>query len=461
MVRKSGLLAGYFMPKNAENKRTSHQLSLPLDIGQLTPVWRPIHYLGSKLRLVDSIRELIADLDPNSGPVCDLFAGSGTVSLALSGERRIVAADIQEYSRVLCTALLNPAFWDDTAEGHLFKQIEISRIDLEKCLAPILEYEQRAIECAATKPTLLCDLVERGSLLSFPAGQDSLAKALRQTKSLVDKSANSFLASRYFGGSYFSFMQTLYIDGVFDAIDRLPANQRTTCLAALLSTASSMVNSVGKQFAQPMRPRRSDGTIKQHLIKQMCRDRTLDPGKTFSGWLSQYRSLQQGTSHRVIRGDYREVLAQLRDVAVIYADPPYTRDHYSRFYHVLETLCLRDCPDISTTFPAGEGGISRGLYRSDRHQSPFCIKSQAPSAFIELFKGARKLDIPLLVSYSPFIKDGHPRLMTVEAVSKLASDHYRCVDVVPARPIMHSKLNKSELHLEAACDAEVFIVCRT
>ena len=33
----------------------------------------------------------------------------------------------------------------------------------------------------------------------------------------------------------------------------------------------------------------------------------------------------------------------------VYADPPYTRDHYSRFYHVLETLALRDDPRFRLT----------------------------------------------------------------------------------------------------------------
>ena len=69
-------------------------------------VWRPIHYLGSKLRLTELICQLLDELA--DGPVCDLFAGSGTVSLALSRSRDVIAADIQEYSRVICTALLSP-----------------------------------------------------------------------------------------------------------------------------------------------------------------------------------------------------------------------------------------------------------------------------------------------------------------------------------------------------------------
>ncbi len=443
-----------------ENEGCPGPFGQPRNADGAVPVWRPIHYLGSKLRLIEPILALVADLDPTAGTVCDLFAGSGTVSVALSRSRKVVAADIQEYSRVICAALLNPARLEPTANGDLWQAIERHRRRLKRCLEPVLEFEQRAMTSAATEPTLLCDLAERGSLLNAPVGNDGLAAALRETTARIGEQSPALMATRYFGGVYFSYGQTLYIDSVLAAIDDLPSKVRTTCLAALLSAASHLVNSVGKQFAQPMRPRRHDGTIKRHLIGQMCRDRLRDARATFASWLSKYSVLPTGGPHRVLRGDYRAVLARLEDVSVIYADPPYTRDHYSRFYHVLETLCLRDSPEVSTTLLTGNGAASRGVYRTDRHQSPFCIKSQAARAFSELFAGCKRLDVPLLLSYSPFIKEGHPRLMTVDAVVKLAGEHYRQVAVVPAGRIAHSKLNKSELHLDVANHAEVFITCK-
>src|SRR3974390_731278 len=69
---------------------------------------RPIHYLGSKLRIVHLVQEVLDEIDPLRGPVCDLFAGSGTVARGLSRSRKVISVDIQEYSRVLCSALLNP-----------------------------------------------------------------------------------------------------------------------------------------------------------------------------------------------------------------------------------------------------------------------------------------------------------------------------------------------------------------
>lgn len=71
-------------------------------------VQRTVHYLGSKLRLLDPIQEAVAAVVPDGQPVCDLFAGSGTVSLALASRWKVTSVDIQEYSRVLCSGLLGP-----------------------------------------------------------------------------------------------------------------------------------------------------------------------------------------------------------------------------------------------------------------------------------------------------------------------------------------------------------------
>lgn len=454
------ILHGKRMHNNVYRNTFLGQLEFPQETSSQFEVWRPIHYLGSKLRLAERICELASDLDPSYGKVADLFAGSGTVSLALARTRNVVASDMQEYSKVICTAILQPTCFSESIAIEFLTSIDSHKSCLKKYLEPILEYEQTAIENAPRDPSMLCDLVEHGSLLDFQHTQGALRSALQETSKRIQKVRQSLLTSQYFGGSYFSFMQSLYLDSILVAIDELPQESKTLCLAALLSTSSSIVNSIGKQFAQPLKPRSKDGKIKLHLVAQICRDRKLDVGEHYCRWLAKYAALPRSGSHTVCRGDFRDVLASLNGVSLIYADPPYTRDHYSRYYHVLETLCLRDFPDISESNLPNTGRKSRGLYRTGRHQSPFCIKSQAPLAFSALFDGAKVLGVPLLISYSPYIQNGHPRLMTVDAVVNLANHAYRHVEVLPADPIAHSKLNKSELHRDALKSAEVFICCR-
>ena len=107
-------------------------------------------------------------------------------------------------------------------------------------------------------------------------------------------------------------------------------------------------------------------------------------------------------AHKAVRSDYSDYLSSSDfSEGVVYADPPYTRDHYSRFYHVLETLALRDDPKISTNTAHGNTLPSRGFYRLSRHQSPFCIRSHAPAAFSALFSKVSSKGLPLVLSYSP------------------------------------------------------------
>ena len=55
------------------------QTQLPLlpDLAAQRGVRRTIHYLGSKLRLLEPIRRVVASVAPVGQPVCDLFSGSG------------------------------------------------------------------------------------------------------------------------------------------------------------------------------------------------------------------------------------------------------------------------------------------------------------------------------------------------------------------------------------------------
>lgn len=67
-------------------------------------VFRPVHYLGSKLRVLDSIERAIDGVDTTGGPVCDLFSGSATVSRYLSRRRQVMSVDIQEYGPLMVSA---------------------------------------------------------------------------------------------------------------------------------------------------------------------------------------------------------------------------------------------------------------------------------------------------------------------------------------------------------------------
>ena len=448
------------------------QLRLSIDDFSQAPeaeVWRPIHYLGSKLRLVEPLRQALDQVDPARGPVVDLFSGSGTVSAALASSRDVIAVDIQEYSRVLCSAVLNPASWSKFEnEAFLHRVRGRARTNLSAA-APLITYEQACLAQAQRgdyEP--ICELIEHASMVDF---QESRAvvraefeRAHQRTLRLIDMNNPRTLVLRYFGGLFFSYRQAAELDALLAVAHEKEGAFRDLLLAAIISTTSEVVNTVGKHFAQPIRPRSADGIPKRHLIGKILRDRELGVMSVFRSWLDRYRSVPKtNRKHTVIRADYAAALTQLdRKVGAVYADPPYTRDHYSRFYHVLETMCLWDNPGVSTTrIRAVTDTFSRGMYRADRHQSPFCIKSKAPNAFERLFASVRDLKAPLVLSYSPYASDSdaHPRVMHVEQITFLAKKYFREVEIFSAGRISHMKLNATRLHVSASVEAELIFLC--
>ncbi len=438
-------------------------------------VWRPIHYLGSKLRVVGPISNMLEQVDPRRGRLCDLFAGSGTVSVAMARERAVTAVDIQEYSRVLCSALLRPTVISRTeADQMKMRAIHGSlHEELRWAAEALIEFEANSLEEARRGNfNAICDLIEFGSIAAYevtyapgaPVGlHDAIQRTRKRLEGLERAVGSRSVALRHFGGVYFSYCQTVELAALLEMVTEQTGRLRHVTMAAVLSTASEIVNTVGKQFAQPLKPRDAKGKPKAHLVQRILDDRTASAFTVFSWWLDRYSNLPQSDlRHRIVRADYRDALANHCDnVSAVYADPPYTRDHYSRFYHVLETMCLGDDPPIATTHQSIGSGIGRGLYRVDRHQSPFCIKSQAPKAFVEMFDGVRRLGVPLVLSYSPLARTTkpRPRVLETDDLISIASKFFKRVELVSAGRVTHNKLNKTSMNSEVSHDAEIFLVC--
>lgn len=436
--------------------------------------FRPIHYLGSKLRVLDAISRVVDHVDPNGNPLIDLFTGSGTVAAAFANSRTVIAVDIQEYSRVLASAILRPAKLEENTISAVLRNAQESDFGraLTSAMAPLMDYEKECLHQATHGDADgLYDFLEAGSLVAFQSNANgdstSLRRAHRQTidglKQVGLSKSPESLICRYFGGLYFSVEQALQLDLISYALQSESQGMRDTLLAAALSTASDIVNTVGKQFAQPLRPRDASGRAKRHLVAKIIRDRSVRVFSAYQGWLTRYAKLTAiGGSHEIHRDDYRSFLDRSRALpGVVYADPPYTRDHYSRYYHVLETMCLRDNPEISTSMQKGQEALSRGLYRQQRHQSPFCIASQAPHAFKQLFDKARRFGAPLVVSYSPYEEKQRqrPRVLSIDGLFDLARNSYSRVEVVSAGDIVHNKLGWSESTSHER-DAEKLLICQ-
>lgn len=454
--------------------KSSNALQLPFEALENNKLinFRPIHYLGSKFRILAPLGKILNELAPNGEGICDLFAGSGTVSRFLATSNPVTSVDVQEYSRIICSAVLNPITLNKNVS--IVKNCLNSQLyqNLSSALSPLIDYENYVTMLAASgESNPLCEFLESASLIRYEIEGNKylskqLSKALKQSIDNLKKinlfNGNKSIASLYFGGLYFSFQQAIQIDVILESIHHFPAAERDFLLAPLLSTSSEAVNTVGKQFAQPLKPRTSTGEPKNNLAQRVEKDRCIDIFYTYEKWLKTYTQLEKTNhQHTIIKNSYEFALDDLhKSVKVIYADPPYTRDHYSRYYHVLETLALRDRPNISKVKINNKLLLSRALYREERHQSPFCIKSKSLFSFEELFKKSSANKCSLVLSYSPFEEGERPRVVTMDQLNNMAKKYFNKISIETIDQIQHSKLNKKDKLLNTNTPAEIVLICR-
>lgn len=243
-------------------------------------LFSPIYYLGSKARLSHRIKDAIDELDPSMGRVCDLFSGSGAVSSALSEERPVTAVDIQEYSRVLCSAILNPVKINQDEIDAILSNLKSNELQgrLDWCLEPLITYETFCIEESHKgRQEPLAGILENGPIIASIRGlskhqkgdySESISNALSRLKQEHLLYSPDSMTTRFFGGVYFSFSQAKDIDLCLNLAHDNILPRKNAFLASVLSTTSQIVNTVGSQFAQPIRPRDRQGVIKAGFAKK-------------------------------------------------------------------------------------------------------------------------------------------------------------------------------------------------
>ena len=424
---------------------------------------RPVHYLGIKSRYLSQIGAAMDRLATDGSTVVDLFAGTGVVSRALARSHPVVSVDVQSYSATLSSALCSPTSYDEPTRGRVIARARAWMEILPEPVDRLLQIESDLMTSATHDPLGFVLLTEEGSLSNLTATDPKLASA--KAEAAPHLAAAGAVLTMYYGGVYFSYRQALELDAIMAAIGhRAESPAEPTLVAAILGVASDVVATVGGHFAQPLRLRARTGEPKHSAIKKSLNSRRASVFAAYEGWLLRYSALAP-TEYECspTTADYRTALNGLEPgVAAIYADPPYTRDHYSRFYHVLETIALADDPGVANA--PGSELPSRGLYRAKRHQSPFSIRSQAIPAFSSLFELASQQGIPVVLSYSP--QGGgtqarpETRLMTIDQIVDIASSRYKRVEVIPIEASTHSRLNRVDLHGTTAEHAEVLLIAR-
>ncbi len=422
------------------------------------------YYLGSKRRMAGEVVDCVRDMQ-TEGRVLDLFSGMGSVSVALSKSFPVTAVDVQEYSRAMCSALIVGDWDPNWSASDVQSEYEAARARLYPVFAGVIEYEKSAIEAfrlGEGRP--LSDIVEHGCML--PEYRKVVPGDLKRLMGEADQRQEAVrsydVPIRYYGGSFFSYEQAVDLAAIRIAADAAPAHMRDVTIAALICAASHCASTVGGQFAQPLKTIDGKGALKQVALDKAYAARQKNVFEAFLRAIDEIKAIRLSRpENEAVRGECVSYLdTHAVRVGAIYADPPYSRYHYSRYYHVLETLALGDQPTI-TANPATKAP-SRGVYRANRYQSPFSMRSSARKGFEHLFAACASVSDVLVLSYSPFPenKKATPRMMTVDGLVEVAKDHYKSIEVSEVEGVVHSKLANSKDVLDAAENAEVLIVCK-
>ncbi len=412
-----------------------------------------IPYLGGKTKYLRHISQALDELDPNQDrSVLDLFAGSGVVAFEAANKRPTVANDIQEYTRVLVNGQVQ-GFCGRESEFRAAILAEYARLAALPEIDEVLSCERRTY--SSGDPEKISQILSRGSLSAYPEEVPGRAKLLDSALGV-----ERLVCFSYYGGVFFSYQQALWID----VICRIARSERwgdpSAGLLVAILMAATHVSSVGSHFAQPIAAIDRQGTIKRDLIKRVANKRLAAVENSIERAIDQVaKSAPPRENLIATRLDFSKALEEHALGAVVYADPPYTREHYSRFYHVLETIALGDDPGLSRSNLRGGSEPSRGLYRAERHQSPFSILGAAENAFDQLYSAASNRGAPVLLSYSPAAHGTliRPRTVSLERILEIAHSYYPTVETSVVENAKHARLNKRELSQTAPLGAEVLI----
>lgn len=381
-----------------------------------------VRYMGTKRALAPIVRDAITTCTAY-GRVADLFSGMCSIASEMSCYRSVFLSDVMAFPTTFARAycLQGTRRTPRTLLPQIFPLFDQHRRRLRQEFADRLHEEELAI---ANGPDAL-----RAWMESAPhVGNSHSYRRMAESSRNVGTCARYRLATLYFSAAYFSTNQAIDLDALRFACDNLGVSRPTgTPLRAVwLATASRVINSPGHsaQFLKPSP--RSFFRLRQRLATSVWQV-FADLAHVFSPWGT--RSWRAENS--VVQANALEIIPNgiPHDVGVVYADPPYTRDHYSRFYHLFETLLLYDFPE----------SIGSGRYRGDRYASPFSQKTLVAGAFEDLFVGVKRLGIPLVLSYP---SDGMLNAAGVD-VGTLVRDHFPTTTVVRV-PTAHSTMGASK-----------------
>jgi len=308
-------------------------------------------YMGSKRGMLSNgLGELLLAEASTVGRFHDLFSGSAAVAqfVASSVPVPVSASDLQLFSVVLSEAFL----------------LRNAPLDWKDVWGLWLKRAQR-----------------RYAQVQIPTFRGTLAKQVEAMRRWCDRQIELPITHAY-GGHYYAADQAVWFDCLRQSLPR-DSRESAVALGALVQTASRCAAAPG-HTAQPFQPTESAGRyLSDAWAKDVCMlvKRSLED-------LSGRFSKRIGSA---IQCNAIDALDRTRPGDLVFMDPPYSGVHYSRFYHVLETIAAGACIDVS--------GVGRYPPSSMRPRSDYSMKSRAPGAMSHLLERAARARVHVVLTF--------------------------------------------------------------
>lgn len=328
-------------------------------------------YMGHKGKMLPVLGEILREYGANSQRIADPFCGSAAVSWYLSENtnKEIIAGDIQSFAVARARAVVERTEVFDSAS--MLKYWFAKARKTVDAVASHFPNHLRSIEPNLADPSKIKLVV--GQSRKFC--KDVLPVVFRDFE-------GQWPISKAYGGYYYSPAQAL----VFDALRQsLPSDltKRKVAMAALVEAVSRAAAAPG-HTAQPFQPTESSA---KYIIEAWSRD----PWNLVRDSVEEIAGKSAVVKGKGIVGGFEKTLCQLSEQDLVFADPPYSGVHYSRFYHALETITR------GVEFePEGRG---RYPTISDRPSSAFSKKTEAKAAAIALLQTCAKKHLSLVLTF--------------------------------------------------------------
>lgn len=288
---------------------------------------KTIRYMGNKTKLLDFIIPEILKHTKANDIVCELMSGTNSVMYALKSERCIYTNDIQYYSFIIAYALIKN-----------------------------------------NKETI---------------SKDKALKELKDNYELNKKNKEFNFFEKFYADTYFSKKQCIEIDSIRYAIEKVDNYERKCLYLTSLMYAMCICEATSGHFAQYL--------PQNHPRLEKIKVRSI--WEVFTKKCDDFENIVFNKyDNKCFNEDYNNLInSQYFDnVSLVYIDPPYTGEQYSRFYHILETVCKYDNPHLEY----------KGLYRKDRFMSNFSLRTKVFQEFDKLLSLLAQKNKKVIISYS-------------------------------------------------------------